>query len=386
MQNDLNISNKKFAGIYIHIPYCKRKCSYCNFHFSTNLTTMDALMQALLKEISARAPEALEYGIQSMYLGGGTPSLLSPNIFEKLFETILKYYHLSEDCEITLEANPDDIHTDLLRDWKTCGINRLSIGIQSFHQEDLNWMNRTHTVKQALESLNQVNAANYSNFTLDLMYGLPGSNSEKLKFNLEQIQKSGTPHFSAYALTLEERTALVHLYKKDILQPVEDINTIEQMYQILDFCEASGFEAYEISNFAKPGYRSRHNSSYWQGLPYFGFGPSAHSFDGLCRRWNISNNNAYIQNIQQENSYFESEVLSDTDKYNEYILLNLRKKEGVDFHQIEMKFPQFAERFLKEIKRHLGNGEIHVSANSYILTRKGKSQADRISSELFQLQ
>ncbi|MBK9107222.1 MAG: radical SAM family heme chaperone HemW [Saprospiraceae bacterium] len=383
MQQDLNIANKLSAGIYIHIPYCKRKCTYCNFHFSTNLKTLEEMNKAICDEIEIRKVEAKSYSIQSIYLGGGTPSLLSGSALEKIMATIYDHYHVKSDCEITLEANPDDIDPLKLNTWLQLGINRLSIGIQSFHEEDLGWMNRSHTAEQAKACLIEVKSAGYQNFTIDLMYGLPASSKEKLQFNLDQLLTFQVPHFSAYALTPEERTALIHLYKTGNLKPPEDIHTVKQMYQILDFCEGTAYEAYEISNFAKPGFRSRHNSSYWKGLPYLGFGPSAHSYDGVIRRWNIANNNLYIQNISIEQAYSEREVLSDVDHFNEYILLNLRRVEGLNLKHIQLTFAPFYAQFLKDIQVQLDRKDILFDGTSYILSRQGRTQADRISAEMF---
>lgn len=339
--------------------------------------------KVLCDEIINRKDEAKNYSIQSIYLGGGTPSLLSGSALEKIISTISAHYQVELNCELTLEANPDDMAPEKLNNWLQLGINRLSIGIQSFHEEDLKWMNRSHSAEQSISCLRAVLASGIQNYTIDLMYGLPGSSAVKLQHNLDQLITYHVPHFSAYALTPEERTALIHLYKTGNLQPPEDIHTIEQMYQILDFCENSGYEAYEISNFAKPGFRSRHNSSYWKGLPYLGFGPSAHSYDGSIRRWNISNNNIYIQQMSSGQSYSEYEILSDTDHFNEYILLNLRRSEGIAIKHIQQVFPEFYAQFLKDIQIQIQRKDIHFDGASYVLSRQGRTQADRISAELF---
>lgn len=339
--------------------------------------------EALCFEIEARKAEAQSFSIQSIYFGGGTPSLLTRPALAQLLNSIHMHYGVENECEVTLEANPDDITPAQLEMWQETGINRLSIGIQSFHEDDLMWMNRSHSADQAKSCLREVRASGIQNYTIDLMYGLPGSSASKLQDNLDHILSYHVPHFSAYALTAEERTALIHLYKTGNLHPSEDSHTIEQMYQILDFCETAGYEAYEISNFARPGFRSRHNSGYWKRIPYFGFGPSAHSFNGLQRRWNISNNNLYIQQVSSPQSYSEFEILSNTDHFNEYILLNLRRSEGISIKHIQQVFPEFYAQFLKDIQIQILRKDIHFDGASFVLSRQGRAQADRISAELF---
>lgn len=373
------------AGLYIHIPYCKRKCSYCNFHFSTNLNTIDLLLEALVSEITQRSNENKDYKIQSIYFGGGTPSILNSRQLELLFTALNSNYSLIQDCEISIECNPDDIDLQLLNNLKSFGVNRISLGVQSFDQEDLEWMNRSHSALQSAKAIESIKNSGFDNFSIDLMYGLPNSSVDKWKYNLNSIIQYDCPHFSAYALTIEERTTLIHKYRNKQIFPADDISSLEQMNILLDFCESNNYEDYEISNFAKQGYRSRHNSAYWNGIPYLGFGPSAHSYSEHSRRWNIANNNLYIKCIKENIAYFDFEELSVKDRYNEYIMLNLRKKEGIPIQKLEQLYPQFMEEFNQHIVRLADMGEVIIENSHIRLTRSGKAQADRISSELFRL-
>lgn len=371
------------AGLYLHIPYCKRKCSYCNFHFSTNFQTFNDLIKGLLQEMNERCEEAQNYHIQTIYFGGGTPSLLSAKELHLIFDQLYKLFYIDAQAEISLEANPEDISPEKVLLWKQLGINRLSVGIQSFLQEDLDWMNRVHKAEQSHHSLKTLLNSEINNITIDLMYGLPGSNTHRLQYNLDQIIHYELPHFSAYALTIEERTAIKHWTGTGKIEIPADLNTVDQMYQILDFCDDFGYEAYEISNFAKRGFRSRHNSAYWQRKPYLGFGPSAHSFDGSKRRWNISNNALYIQKLNNGQPYFEIEMLSDINRYNEYVMLNLRRSEGIDLKELKELFPQFIVHFNKEVKKFLATQDLVQNTDHYKFSRKGKVLADQITASLF---
>lgn len=373
------------AGLYIHIPYCKRKCSYCNFHFSTNLNTIDLLLEALITEITQRSQENKNYKIQSLYFGGGTPSILNLRQLEGIFNALNSNYSFLPNAEISIECNPDDIDQELLQTLKSFGVNRISLGVQSFDPEDLEWMNRSHSSLQSATAIEAIKNSGFDNFSIDLMYGLPNSSQTKWEYNLNHIIKYDCPHFSAYALSIEERTALMHQYRHKLISPADDLSSLDQMNTLLDFCEAHGYEDYEISNFAKPGFHSRHNSSYWSGINYLGFGPSAHSYSDQIRRWNVANNNLYIKCIKENLPYFDSEELSTKDRYNEYIMLNLRKKEGISLTGLEQLFPQFAEDFYQQIVGLLEKDEVIMANRQIRLTRSGKAQADRISSELFQL-
>ncbi len=379
----LNNPDINQAGLYLHIPFCKRKCSYCNFHFSTLLHTKAALLDSMIREIEMRKAEASGYAISSVYFGGGTPSLLSNEELSRLTAAIQQHYVVSEHAEWTIECNPEDIQPEYLEFLHDTGFNRISIGIQSFLQEDLEWMNRAHNADQAHYAMESVLQGPVKNFSLDLIYGLPDSNYEKWNLNLHQISHYQVPHFSAYALTLEERTKLMHLNKKGTLQPASDVDTVEQLYQLMDYAESNEYEHYEISNFAKIGYRSRHNSSYWEGQPYIGFGPSAHSFDGRQRRWNIANNALYTKAVHDNQHFFETEHLSRKEQYNEYIMLQIRKKEGIHAGVIEQKFPEYASHFYAACKSEVESGKLLQIQNFFKLSRKGLPLADQLAVQLF---
>ncbi|MBK9727718.1 MAG: radical SAM family heme chaperone HemW [Saprospiraceae bacterium] len=373
----------KPAGLYIHIPYCKRKCSYCNFHFSTNLRTKNLLFNALIFEIETRSAEGDSFIIQSIYFGGGTPSLLNESELNKLLNTIRTNYKLTKNPEITLEANPDDLNPGYLDQLLQLGINRLSIGVQSFHEPDLRWMNRAHNVKQSHDAIEFTIQAGFSNFSIDLMYGLPGQNYQSWLKNLEYVLGYQAPHFSAYALTLEEKTDLYKKVQLNTIQLPEEFSNLTQMDCLLDFCDAHSYEAYEISNFSKKSFRAKHNSAYWEGVPYFGFGPAAHSYLGDIRRWNIANNNLYIQAIENNLIYFETEVLSKKNHCNEYLMLQLRRIEGLDLVYIEHHFGEFFSYIKSQVLKQIEIGNMTIINEKYCLTRKGKYIADQISVNLF---
>lgn len=341
------------------------------------------MLNALIKEIELRSEEASAYTIQTIYLGGGTPSLLNESELRNLFGIIHKKYKIHPHSEITLEANPDDITDEYLNQLLQVGINRLSIGIQSFYDEDLSWMNRAHTSVESYTSIEQTIKAGFDNFSIDLMYGLPGMSLDSWNKNLNRVQEFKIPHLSCYSLTVEERTALSHRIKEHTIQLPEDSYTIEQMDALLDFCQLWQYEAYEISNFAKPGYRSRHNSSYWEGLPYFGFGPAAHSYNKNTRRWNIANNAIYIQAMENKLPYFETEILTRTNQCNEYLMLQLRRIEGIDLHFIENNFVEFIPLIMSQISKQIELGNLIFENEHYVLSRKGRYIADEVSSNLF---
>ena len=331
------------AGIYIHIPFCKQACYYCNFHFSTLLEAKDEMIAALMKEIHLSSIYLLNDKseteiIETIYFGGGTPSLLNNDDLKNLLTSIKDNYTVSDKAEVTIEANPDDINKEKLAAWQKQGINRLSIGIQSFQQKDLEWMNRVHNTTQALDSVILAKKSGFTNFSLDLIYGTPGLTDEEWKMNVEQVITVDAPHIACYALTVEPKTALQKMIQ---LKKKVDVDTDQQARQFLllmKWMKEAGYEHYEISNFAKPGYRSRHNSSYWQGKKYIGIGPSAHSYDGKSRRWNIANNALYIQSIKNNIIPFEEEKLTDAERLNEYIMTSLRTIEGLDLKVIENNF------------------------------------------------
>lgn len=331
------------AGIYLHIPFCKQACHYCNFHFSTTLKNYESTVAAICWEIENRRDYLPTNQIDTIYFGGGTPSILKQLELEKILKAIRKHYSVNASAEITLEANPDDIDKDKLKAWKKAGINRLSIGVQSFFEDDLKWMNRAHNAEQAETSIRLAKEEGFENITADLIYGLPHGHWQE---NVQKMIDLEIPHISSYALMVEEKTALHHFVqaKKTALPPDEKVL---QDYNVLcDYLNASGYEHYEISNFAKPGFTSQHNGSYWKGTPYLGVGPSAHSYDGTNRRWNVANNQLYVKNIDEGHEYWEEEVLSETDRFNEYLMTGLRKAEGISLDYME---PTFSEKLIKHL-------------------------------------
>ncbi len=311
------------AGIYIHIPFCRQACHYCNFHFSTSLRYKNELLGALLKETELQKDYLGNESIETIYFGGGTPSILQISDLRLQIEKIRETFNISKNAEITLEANPDDINEEKLAGWKEIGINRLSIGVQSFFEEDLLWMNRAHNSQQAVSSL-QVAVKYFDNITMDLIYGHPLLSNEKWKQNVEKVIALNIPHISCYALTVEPKTPLSKMIKEKKKEDVQQEKQAEQFLLLMQWLEDAGYEHYEISNFARPGRRSRHNSSYWQGKKYLGLGPSAHSFNDESRQWNISNNNVYIESLAENKIPFEKEILTPSQKVNEYIMTSLR--------------------------------------------------------------
>ena len=319
----------KLAGIYLHIPFCKSACTYCNFHFTTSLRYKEPLLAALAKEAQMEKDYLEGEKINTVYFGGGTPSLLSSEEIKTLLSTLRKHFDIDETAEVTLETNPDDISEKSLQSWKAAGINRLSIGVQSFFEEELRWMNRAHNAEQAKSALTLATKA-FDNITIDLIYGSPLLTDEMWKQNVDQAIAFGIPHLSCYALTVEEKTPL---HKSIALQqsaPVDPEKQARQFLLLMQWLRDAGYEHYEVSNFAKPGYRSRHNSSYWQGEKYLGLGPSAHSYNGIERRWNVANNSTYIRGIENDQPEREKEMLTETEKLNEMIMISLRTKEGMD--------------------------------------------------------
>jgi len=367
------------AGIYIHIPFCKQACSYCNFHFTTSLRRKNELVAALLSEIELRKDYLKGDSIDTIYFGGGTPSLLTPADHAALIGKTYTTFKTSPNPEITLESNPDDISEEKLKDWKGADINRLSIGIQSFFEEDLKWMNRAHTAQQAADSLWSA-VKHFDNITVDLIYGTPLLTNEKWERNIDRVISESIAHLSCYALTVEPKTLLYKLIKEQKTPDIDPDKQSEQFLLLMQRMEQAGYEHYEISNFAKPGSRSKHNSSYWGGKKYLGVGPSAHSFDGTSRQWNIANNNTYIDSIENGIIPYEKEILTPTQQLNEYIMTSLRTMEGLDLNvaedavgnQLRTGSRKFIERgLMTEEKGHLK------------LTSEGKLLADGIAAELF---
>ncbi len=322
--------------------------------------------------------------IDTIYFGGGTPSILTIEELQLILDSLKNKFTIAPDAEITLEANPDDITIDKLKQWKKAGINRLSTGIQSFLEDELKWMNRAHNVAEALNCIDVIKNAGFTDYSIDLIYGSPLLSNENWKRNVSIIFEKSVPHISCYALTVEPKTALdkmILIHKKE---PVDAEKQAEQFLLLMDWMKNAGYEHYEISNFSKPGMRSKHNSSYWQGKYYYGFGPSAHSFNGAARRWNVANNSLYLQSLKQDKIPFEEEILSQTQKANEYIMTSLRTMEGIDLEKATAVFGQsIAAEILSSSKKWQTGKKLTLAQSKLILTREGKLFADGIAADLF---
>ena len=371
------------AGIYIHIPFCKQKCSYCDFHFSTNLQHKSNLIQAINKELEIRKDE-ISTPLETIYFGGGTPSILSEIELESIFETIYKNYSTKNLKEITLEANPDDLNKEKLNFLKSTPINRFSIGVQSFFEEDLKLMNRAHNAQEAETSIKLAQDFGFENITIDLIYGSTTTTNEMWKQNLQKAIELNVPHISSYALTVEEKTILDHQIKKGITKPVDEDRQNEQFQLLVDTLTSNDFIQYEISNFGKEDYFSLHNSNYWKGIHYLGIGPSAHSYNGKTRAWNIANNSKYIQAINENNLPQEIEVLNEVEKFNEMIMIGLRTIYGIDLNRINSEFSQaLVNSFHEELNQLINENLVEKKENKIILKPEAKFFADGIASRLF---
>lgn len=373
------------AGIYIHIPFCKQACTYCNFHFSTVLKQKQDIIEAIVNEIRLTLKLNQKEKIETLYFGGGTPSILNAAELQLVFEALHKRFELDNNIEITLEANPDDISDEKLQLWKQFGINRLSVGLQSFNDDELKWMNRAHSATESLQCLTKIKAAGFTNYSVDLIYGSPLLSNNEWKKNIEIILEHNVPHISCYALTVEPKTALAHIISKNNSLQIDEEKQAEQFTILVNELTKAGYEHYEISNFAKPGFRSNHNSSYWQGKMYFGFGPSAHSFDGnKTRRWNIANNALYISSLQKNILPYEEEILTLTQQLNEYIMTALRTIEGIDLNKVKERFGEdFSTRLEANSKKYISLNRMKLLNNKLVLTNEGKFFADGIAADLF---
>jgi oxygen-independent coproporphyrinogen-3 oxidase len=383
------------AGIYIHIPFCRKACHYCNFHFSTSLHRKPELLEALRTEIEMRGKQLpvgveLERNIHTVYFGGGTPSLLDANEITGIITSLKQQFVIDANAEITLEANPDDINIEKLKAWNATGINRLSIGVQSFFEDDLKWMNRAHNAEQAKASIALAQANGFHNLTIDLIYGTPTLTDENWKENVDKALSLGVKHLSCYALTVEENTPLDHFIKKGKVPQVNEAKQERHFNLLMEWMETAGFDHYEISNFAVDGYRSKHNSNYWSGNAYYGFGPAAHSFDGKATRWwNVANNAVYIDQLQNDKTAFEYETLRPVQRLNERIMTGLRTSSGVAFNSenSEIEGISVDERTFKALQQHVYNyakeGLLKEDDGRLVLTKKGKLFADGIAAQLF---
>lgn len=369
------------SGIYLHIPFCRKACHYCNFHFSTSLKLKNEFIQALILEIKRKKNTNLL--IETLYFGGGTPSLLNPEELHQIFDCLNDSFNLSEIQEITLECNPEDINTQQLQSWLNMGINRLSIGVQSLNDHELKLMNRNHLSEQSKKSVELAVEAGFQNLTLDLIYGTPWKSLQDWEHELCWALNSGINHLSAYALTIEPKTALAHQVKKgQVPEPLDDRMT-EDFMLLQDIISEFGWDAYEISNYCKPNHRSKHNSNYWKGIPYLGFGPSAHSFDGkFTRSWNINNNAKYIEGEMNSSPFTEFEELSDMERCNELIMTKLRTREGLNTSELGEKSMTWERDNLRFLKSAQKKGWLSIQNSQIQLTNDGKLLSDHIISEL----
>ncbi len=371
------------AGIYIHIPFCKQACHYCNFHFSTALGRKEEMVRAILLELERRKDYLGAEKIETIYFGGGTPSLLSEKDLNAIFEKIHALFAVEKDAEITLEANPDDLDISKLAMLKTTPVNRFSIGVQSFFEEDLKFMNRAHDAAQAKACIQNAQDAGFENLTIDLIYGAPTTSDSRWRANLQTAFDFKIPHLSCYALTVEPKTALAHFVKAGKMEAPDDERAAAQFEWLIEAAEQNGYEQYEISNFAKAGWYSRHNSSYWKGKKYLGVGPSAHSFDGESRQWNIANNARYMKVVFENETCFEKEILTPEQRYNEYVMTSLRTSWGCDENVIRQMGAPFEKHFLQTVEKEIAAGLVEKKDRFFVLSKPGKLVADRVAMELF---
>ncbi|WP_041632681.1 radical SAM family heme chaperone HemW [Maribacter sp. HTCC2170] len=371
------------SGIYIHIPFCKQACHYCDFHFSTSLKKKAQMVAALKKELMLRQEKLAGEIIETIYFGGGTPSVLDINEINDLIKTVYSNYEVVENPEITLEANPDDLSMNKIIELSQSPINRLSIGIQSFFEEDLLLMNRAHNAKEAEECITEATKY-FDNISIDLIYGIPNMTNERWLQNIEKALSYNIPHISSYALTVEPKTALANFIQKGKMSPLDEELAQEHFQMLYEVLTINGYDCYEISNFGKPGYYSKNNTAYWLGKTYLGIGPSAHSYDGRRRSWNVSNNPKYLKSIESGQLPSEVEELSLNDKYNEYIMTGLRTSWGVSLQRISQEFGKERLNYLtRQSEQYLDQQLLVLKEDQLIATKKGKFLVDGIASDLF---
>jgi len=373
------------AGVYIHIPFCKQACTYCDFHFTTSLKYTDEMVAAICTEIELKKNRINE-PIGSIYFGGGTPSVLSSALLGKIFTKLTQCFDIKNDAEITLEANPDDLEANKLADLRKLPINRFSIGLQSFFNEDLVWMNRAHNATQAESCIKRSQDAGFENLSLDLIYGYPLLTNEKWIANMDKAIELGVPHISAYALTVESKTALAYAIRKGKQIGLSDEQSATQFLILSERLSDAGFDHYEISNYGLPGQHAVHNTNYWKGVPYLGIGPSAHGFDGAFRYLNIANNATYLTQLTQNKLAESIGELSIEDQFNEYIMTSLRTMWGINLSFVKNKFGDtYLNELLQQIKPFIAKEQLLMNDDQLVLTQKGKLFADGIAAELFVL-
>lgn len=370
------------AGIYIHIPYCRKVCYYCDFHFTASFKDVEPVVKSIIREITDRKDYINNEPVTTIYFGGGTPSAIDIYHIRSILEIIFKYFAVSPDAEITLEANPDDLHPTSLKNLRLTGINRLSIGIQSFLERDLKWMNRRHNASKAIDSIRFARENGFENINADLIYGIPGLSVDDWRRNLRQFFELGIPHLSAYHLTIEPKTVFGVRKKRGELFEVSEEDSVSQFEILMSEALANGYQHYEISNFAREGFLSRHNLGYWKDNLYLGAGPSAHSYNGETRRWNTKIHRDYIRGVNLGSGYFEEERLTINEKYNDYVLTHLRTMWGIDFSVIKQNF---GETYVKSLLHMVEKYREYLiqEPDRIILNDKGKFLADRIASEFF---
>jgi len=372
------------AGLYIHIPFCRQKCHYCNFFSLATRKFRNEFLEALLTEIGRRREELADQRVETIYFGGGTPSLLQPSVTGRILEEIDRFYPIGDAPEITLEANPDDLTENTLREYRGLNINRLSLGVQSFFDEDLKKLNRVHGSEDAIRSVKMAHDNGFGNLSIDLIYGIPGMSVDRWKQNLDLFLGLSVPHLSAYALTVEEHTALHHMIRTKKMDATDEEQQVVHFDILREVMAKGGFQHYEISNFCWPGQHSRHNVSYWKGIPYLGFGPSAHSCNGTVRAWNVSNLTEYIQGMKEGRPITGSETLTVAQRYNEYVMTSLRTMWGCDTGRILHEFgASFRDHFRTAAARFLQTGLLREELGTYFLTGDGMLLADGISADLF---
>jgi len=371
-------------GIYIHIPFCRQKCNYCNFFSIASSRYKSDFIKALLKEIKLQKEYFSHKKINTIYFGGGTPSMLSIGEINSILNAINDSFSIEKNTEITIEANPDDLCVEKIIEIKNSSINRISIGIQSFNDDDLQYLNRKHNSEQAKNSISLLKDFGFENISLDLIYGIPTLTEKKWEQNLDYFFALEIPHLSAYSLTIESKTILDNLIRKGKAENISESQSIQHFKHLINRMEEKNYIHYEISNFSKPGCHSKHNSIYWTGGKYLGLGPSAHSFDGNSRQWNVSNISKYIQSINNDIVPAEVEILNTDQKYNEYIMTSLRTIWGCKEDEIKKQFGEkYLIHFIKIAKKHLKNKTLLCDENKYFLSQKGKLFADGIASDFF---
>jgi oxygen-independent coproporphyrinogen-3 oxidase len=372
------------SGIYIHIPFCRKACLYCDFHFSTNLENKKNLVNAICKELTDRKDYLENKPVKSLYFGGGTPSLLSLSELEQILETVNLKFTPDKKAEITFELNPEDADLTYLQEIKKLGVNRLSIGLQSFEDAELTWMNRAHNAQQNFDCITKARQAGFDNISIDLIYGSKFQTPESWRKTLQTAFGLNTQHISSYNLTVESRTQLQHLIKEKKEKEVDSELSAQLFDMLIEETEKAGFTQYEISNFCKPGFPAAHNSNYWKGLWYLGIGPSAHSYNGVSRRFNVRSNAPYIQAVENNKVFYEEEILTANDKYNEYILTRLRTEWGCDTEEMRNLFGEkYIVFFLKQIEPYIQKKLVTINQNTVTLSKQGKHFADGIASDLF---